>query len=159
MSAIIHCRAVEKIYRQGAVEVRAVRGVDLSIEAGDFATLAGPSGSGKTTLLSLIGGLDRPTAGEIAVDGEPIAAMAKDRLFFARAARVHPRYHTPVASLVIQGTADTGVFPSDARRVFDAIGSADKSLEMIPGEHYFEDSAQHRHQAADVVCDWIKART
>ena len=53
-----------KIYRQGAVDVPALRGVDLDIEAGDFATLSGPSGSGKTTLLSLIGGLDRPTAGD-----------------------------------------------------------------------------------------------
>jgi putative ABC transport system ATP-binding protein len=60
--------------------VPALRGVDLDIEAGDFATLSGPSGSGKTTLLSLIGGLDKPTAGEITVDGEPIAAMDRNRL-------------------------------------------------------------------------------
>ncbi len=76
MSAIIQCRGVTKIYRQGAVDVPALRGVDLDVEAGDFATLSGPSGSGKTTLLSLIGGLDRPTAGDISVDGQPITAMA-----------------------------------------------------------------------------------
>jgi putative ABC transport system ATP-binding protein len=80
MTAIIRCRGVEKIYRQGAIEVPALRGIDLDIESGDFATLAGPSGSGKTTLLSLIGGLDRPTAGEIMVDGEPVAKMEKNRL-------------------------------------------------------------------------------
>jgi len=80
MSTIIQCRGVEKTYRQGAVEVPAVRGVDLDIQSGDFATLAGPSGSGKTTLLSLIGGLDRPTAGEISVDGQPITAMDNNRL-------------------------------------------------------------------------------
>ncbi len=80
MSAIIQCRGVEKIYRQGAIEVPALRGVDLDIQSADFATLAGPSGSGKTTLLSLIGGLDRPTAGEITVDGERIAGMEKNRL-------------------------------------------------------------------------------
>lgn len=67
------------------------------------------------------------------------------------------KFDTP--SLVIQGTADTGVFPSDARRIYDAVGAKDKSIQLIPGEHYFEDSARHRHQAADVVCDWIKART
>jgi putative ABC transport system ATP-binding protein len=80
MSAIIQCRGVEKIYRQGSVEVPALRGVDLDIESGDFATLAGPSGSGKTTLLSLIGGLDLPTAGEITVDGDLITKMDKNRL-------------------------------------------------------------------------------
>ena len=80
MSTAIQCRGVEKTFRQGAVEVPAVRGVDLDIQSGDFATLAGPSGSGKTTLLSLIGGLDRPTAGEISVDGQPIGAMDNNRL-------------------------------------------------------------------------------
>jgi len=80
MSAIIRCRDVEKIYRQGVMEVPALRGVDLDIETGDFATLSGPSGSGKTTLLSLMGGLDRPTAGEIEVDGEAIGGLNNDRL-------------------------------------------------------------------------------
>jgi putative ABC transport system ATP-binding protein len=80
MSAIIQCRGVEKVYRQGGVEAPALRGVDLDIQSGDFATLAGPSGSGKTTLLSLIGGLDQPTAGEITVDGQPISKMEKNRL-------------------------------------------------------------------------------
>ena len=75
MAEIIQCRGVTKIYRQGTVDVPALRGVDLDIEAGDFATLSGPSGSGKTTLLSLIGGLDRPTAGDITVDGEAITRM------------------------------------------------------------------------------------
>ena len=80
MADIIQCRGVTKIYRQGAVDVPALRGVDLDIAAGDFATLSGPSGSGKTTLLSLIGGLDQPTAGEITVDGEPIVGMSRNRL-------------------------------------------------------------------------------
>jgi putative ABC transport system ATP-binding protein len=75
MAAIIECRGVSKIYRQGDVEVHALNGIDLSIEAGDFATLAGPSGSGKTTLLSIIGGLDRPTTGDVLVEGSPISKM------------------------------------------------------------------------------------
>ncbi|MFI4890697.1 MAG: ABC transporter ATP-binding protein [Steroidobacterales bacterium] len=80
MSAIIQCRGVTKTYTQGSVGVPALQGIDLDIESGDFATLAGPSGSGKTTLLSLIGGLDRPTDGEISVDGESIGSMEKNRL-------------------------------------------------------------------------------
>src|SRR5579863_9408956 len=80
MSPIIRCRGVTKIYQQGAVDVPALRGVDLEVEAGDFSTLSGPSGSGKTTLLSLIGGLDRPTAGRITVEGEEIAEMPPAKL-------------------------------------------------------------------------------
>jgi putative ABC transport system ATP-binding protein len=80
MAAIIECRGVAKTYRQGAVDVPALRGVDLDIAPGDFATLSGPSGSGKTTLLSLIGGLDRPTAGQICVGGADITRMSKDEL-------------------------------------------------------------------------------
>lgn len=64
-----------------------------------------------------------------------------------------------VPSLVVQGTGDTGVFPSDARNIHAAIGSADKELHLIPGAHYFEDSAQCRNAAADLVCDWLKVRS
>ena len=75
MTAIIQCQGVERTYTQGAVSVPALRGVDLTIGRGDFATLAGPSGSGKTTLLSVIGGLDRPTAGKILIEGRSIAEL------------------------------------------------------------------------------------
>jgi putative ABC transport system ATP-binding protein len=80
MAEIIRCRGVTKIYQQGVVDVPALRGVDLDIATGDFATLSGPSGSGKTTLLSLIGGLDRPTEGEISVDGQAIAGLGAAHL-------------------------------------------------------------------------------
>jgi pimeloyl-ACP methyl ester carboxylesterase len=61
-------------------------------------------------------------------------------------------------SLVIQSTADMGVFPSDARGIFEAIGAADKSLELIPGAHYFEDSDVNRRQAADLMAGWIRGK-
>jgi putative ABC transport system ATP-binding protein len=80
MTAIVSCRGITKIYRQGAVEVPALRGVDLDIAAGDFATLAGPSGSGKTTLLNIIGGLDRPSSGAVSVDGIALANLDKNAL-------------------------------------------------------------------------------
>ena len=73
--AIVACRGIGKRYLDGAVEVPAVNGVDLDIAAGDFATLSGPSGSGKTTLLNLIGGLDRPTAGTVTVDGDDLGRL------------------------------------------------------------------------------------
>ena len=59
-------------------------------------------------------------------------------------------------SLVVQSLADMGVFPSDARKIFAAIGAPDKTLEFLPGGHYFEDSITHRHNAADLMTAWIK---
>ena len=61
-------------------------------------------------------------------------------------------------SLVIQSTADMGVFPSDARGIFEAIGAADKSLELIPGAHYFEDLPANRTRAADLMASWIRSK-
>ena len=60
--------------------------------------------------------------------------------------------------LVIQSTADTGVFPSDARRIFQALKIADKTLEFLPGAHYFEDDDRNRDRVADVMAAWIAAR-
>ncbi|MBN2177838.1 MAG: ABC transporter ATP-binding protein [Deltaproteobacteria bacterium] len=77
---IVECRDVRKIYRQGKVEVYALRGVDLSIEEGGFLALAGPSGSGKTTLLNIIGGLDYADAGSISVNGNQIDRMNQTEL-------------------------------------------------------------------------------
>jgi len=61
-------------------------------------------------------------------------------------------------ALVVQSLGDTGVFPSDARKIFDSIGSKDKALELIPGAHYFEDSLENRHHAASLIADWVRAR-
>ena len=79
-SAIVVCRGIEKRYRQGALEVPALQGVDLDIMPGDFATLAGPSGSGKTTLLNMIGGLDHPNAGTVQLAGNKLAELSKSQL-------------------------------------------------------------------------------
>ena len=66
---IVSLRNVKKDYQLGTVTVPAVRGIDLEIESGDFISIAGPSGSGKTTILNLIGCIDTPTDGAVAVDG------------------------------------------------------------------------------------------
>lgn len=62
-------------------------------------------------------------------------------------------------ALVIQSLADTGVFPSDARKIFGFLGSADKTLEMVKGGHYFEDSHEERAAVADLMAGWIEARS
>lgn len=61
-------------------------------------------------------------------------------------------------ALVVQGTADTGVFPQDARDIHSFLGSKDKTLELIPGAHYFEDSPEVRNAATSLVADWARAR-
>ncbi|MEZ4269362.1 MAG: ABC transporter ATP-binding protein [Myxococcota bacterium] len=68
--ALIEVRGVSRVYKQGLVEVHALRGVDLDIGAGEFTALVGPSGSGKSTLLNVIGALDAPTAGTVRIGGE-----------------------------------------------------------------------------------------
>lgn len=60
-----------------------------------------------------------------------------------------------VPALVVQGSADTGVFPSDARKIHEFIGATDKTLHMVPGAHYFEDSMTNRENAVELMCGWI----
>ena len=71
--AIVSVNGLTRNYQQGTHTVRALRGVDLEIEPGEFTALMGPSGSGKSTLLNLIGGLDEPTGGSVLVEGKDLA--------------------------------------------------------------------------------------
>jgi putative ABC transport system ATP-binding protein len=79
-TAAVRTEDVWKIFEQEAEEVQAVRGVNLSIEPGEFTAMAGPSGSGKTTLLNLIGGLTRATRGNVWVRGLDLTAMSNREL-------------------------------------------------------------------------------
>lgn len=73
--SIVSVRSAARYYDDGPVRVQALRGVDLSLEPGEFTALMGPSGSGKTTLLNLIGGLDTPTEGTVELDGTDIGTL------------------------------------------------------------------------------------
>ncbi len=79
-SPLIELRAVEKVYRTGKLEFAALRGITLSISPGEMVAVVGPSGSGKTTVLNMISGIDRPTAGQVLVDGADLGAMNEERL-------------------------------------------------------------------------------
>jgi putative ABC transport system ATP-binding protein len=85
---MIRCIDVRKIYRQGNNEIIALDGVSLDIAKGEFAVIMGPSGSGKSTLLHLIGGLDRPTSGELLVDQRLVGQMADDQVTLFRRTRI-----------------------------------------------------------------------
>jgi putative ABC transport system ATP-binding protein len=80
MSAIISIQDVVKEYRLGATTVQALRGVNLTIEQGEFVSIAGPSGSGKTTLLNLIGCVDTATSGVVNVGGQNTATLSERKL-------------------------------------------------------------------------------
>jgi putative ABC transport system ATP-binding protein len=76
---VILLRGVSKTF-EGKRKVTALEGIDLSIAKGEMASLVGPSGSGKSTMLNLIGGLDRPTKGEVELDGQPLSKLSDDEL-------------------------------------------------------------------------------
>ncbi len=77
---LIRLTGVSKNYRKGREIVRVLNNISLSIDKGDFVGLMGPSGSGKTTLLNLLGGLDKPTKGQVEVDGETISKLSHGAL-------------------------------------------------------------------------------
>lgn len=79
-TSIIQTQELTKTYDEGAVPVHAVNNVNLDIKEGEFTAIIGPSGSGKTTLLNMIGGLDRPTSGNIAVKGVKLHTMSENEL-------------------------------------------------------------------------------
>ena len=79
---------VEKVYRMGRADYRALRGVDLRIAAGEMVAVVGPSGSGKTTILNLVTGIDRPTTGTVTVEGRRIDTLSEEELAVWRGANV-----------------------------------------------------------------------
>ena len=78
--SVVSCRGVTRVYAEDSVPVHALRGVEFDVRRGDWVSLAGPSGSGKSTLLHLIGGLDRPTAGDVSVDGQSLGELSESQL-------------------------------------------------------------------------------
>ena len=85
---VAELRGVHKTFKRGRETIEVLRGLDLEIRRGDFLALMGPSGSGKTTLLNLLGGLDRPTSGEVLVEGERIDRLSGGPLAAWRARHV-----------------------------------------------------------------------
>ena len=85
---VVELEDVTKRYQQGSLEVMALRGLTLRMQAGEFATLVGPSGSGKSTALNLIGALDRPSSGSIRVEGRDLSALGSRPLSRLRRDRI-----------------------------------------------------------------------
>ena len=81
---LISITELRKIYRMGEIEVRALDGVDLEVDAGDYLAIMGPSGSGKSTLMNLIGCLDTPTSGEYILNGHAVSGLDDSELALIR---------------------------------------------------------------------------
>lgn len=85
---ILQTKELKKVYGKGENTVYALNGIDLSIEKGEFVAIVGTSGSGKSTLLHMLGGLDRPTAGEVIVDGKNIFSLKDEALTIFRRRKI-----------------------------------------------------------------------
>jgi putative ABC transport system ATP-binding protein len=129
---MIRCIDVRKTYRQGENELVILAGLSLDIPAGQFATIMGPSGSGKSTLLHLMGGLDRPSAGDVMVDGRIISQMPDAQVTLFR--RTQIGFVFQFFNLLPTLTALENVtlpFVLDGRRKEEALDRAELLLDKV----------------------------
>jgi hypothetical protein len=162
---LIELAGVEKVYRTGKVEYRALRGVDLTIERGDMVAIVGPSGSGKSTVMNMITGIDRPSAGTVTVDGHRIDEMSEEELAIWRGRRVGVVFQ--FFQLLPTLTAlENAMLPLDfsrrvrkrgragiARRNLELVGLADKADNLpaeLSGRRRADRQPRHPHRGRDV---------
>ena len=139
---ILQTKDLKKYYGSGDTQVKALDGVDLSVEQGEFVAIVGTSGSGKSTLLHMLGGLDRPTSGAVLVDGKDIFSLKDEELTIFRRRKIGFVFQSynlvPVLSvyenIVLPIQLDGGkVDQSYVNQVIEALGLEQK-LENLPSQ-------------------------
>lgn len=137
--AIVEFKNVTRIYKNGDYEQKALDGVNMSLEEGKFVVILGPSGAGKSTLLNMLGGLDSPTEGTIAVDGKDISTLTNNELADYRASTVGFvfQFYNLIPTLTVQENValvkDIAPDALDAKQVLTEVGLADH-LRKFPSE-------------------------
>jgi putative ABC transport system ATP-binding protein len=142
--AILRMEEITKIYTMGEVEVRALKGISLRVDAGELVAIMGASGSGKSTLLNLIGTLDRPSSGHYFLDGEPVETLDEQELSSLRNRKIGFVFQS--FNLLPRDTAlenvelpmvYAGVRPAERRaralRALERVGLADR-VEHLPNQ-------------------------
>ena len=126
----VECSGIVKTYVQGADTVRALRGVDLTVQPGEFLAVTGASGSGKSTLLHILGGLDRADQGEVRLEGTAISSLNDEELALVRRRRLGfvLQFFNLLPTL---DAAENAAFPLLLDGVPDALDRAMQSLEKV----------------------------
>ena len=154
VAPILSCAGLRKIYRMGEVDVRALDGVDFSLQRGELLVLLGASGSGKSTLLNILGGLDVPSSGTVHFEGEDLTHADEDALTDYRRHHVGFvfQFYNLIPSLtarenvaLVTDIADDPLEPEDALRL---VGLADR-LDHFPSQ--MSGGAQQRVAIARAV--------
>lgn len=133
MSTVIETRDIKKIYQMGDVAVHALRGVDLTVKAGDFVAVMGASGSGKSTLMNVLGCLDTPTSGAYYLDGVDVSKLSPDEYAEIRNQRIGFVFQTYnlLARTSALENVELPLFYDHAARIADPRRSAQEALERV----------------------------
>src|SRR5258706_11248769 len=132
MSTVISVTSLVKTYVVGEVQVRALRGVNLDVQTGEFLAVTGPSGSGKSTFMHIIGCLDRPTSGQYFLDGQDVSRMSKDALAAGRNNKI--RFVFPGFNLLSRTSAlDNVLLPLLYRGGVKGAGGPQRAVGSLKG--------------------------
>jgi putative ABC transport system ATP-binding protein len=132
LSGYIEFKDVEKIYKMGEVQIKALGGVNLSVDKGEFVIVAGASGAGKSTILNILGGMDKPTKGKITVDGNRIDNYTDKELIKYRRYDIGFvfQFYNLVQNLTARENVELATQisknPLDIDEIIDAVGLSDR---------------------------------
>ncbi len=141
-SSVVELRKVSKLYRRGAEEIRAVNGVDLTLNRNEFVAIVGASGSGKTTLLNIIGCIDNPSAGSVIINSKDVTTMGQQQLTEVRRdfiGFVFQQFFLIPTLTACENVQVPGLFASNKKRVeraealLDMVGLANR-INHLPSQ-------------------------